>query len=127
LAVLVSYRFGLVDTPSEEIPRTGETDINAIAVTEKLSAIRSQSSTNEADNASLQEVLCMIFEAHAKSQNMDEVMERVKAAIVKIQCSTVEQVATAKENINSTDDLIDGSLTLTLDYGWLSYLNVGPY
>jgi len=44
------------------------------------------------------------------SQNMDEVMERVKAAIVKIQCSTVEQVATAKENINSTDDLNDGSI-----------------
>jgi len=53
--------------PSEEIPRTGETDINAIAIAEKLSAIRSQSSTNEADNASLQEVLCMILKTWMKS------------------------------------------------------------
>lgn len=95
--------------PLEETPRTSETDTKAIAVAEKLSAIQSQNSTDEADNASLQEVLCMVFEAHAKSQNMDEVMERVKAAIVKARCSTVEQVATTKENINGTDDLNDGS------------------
>jgi len=46
-------------------------------------------------------------------------MERVKAAVVKIQCSTVEQVATAKENINSTDDLNDGSI-----HGIISELKV---
>jgi len=41
---------------------------------------------------------------------MDEVTERVETVIVKIQGSNVEQVATAKENINSTDDSNDGSI-----------------
>lgn len=106
-----SSTFSLTErnVPLEETPSTSEQDTNAIAVAEKLSAIQSESSTNEADNANLHDVLCMVFEAHAKSQNMDEVMERVKAAIVKSRCSTVEQVATTKENINSTDDLNGGS------------------
>lgn len=95
--------------PLEETPRIRETDTNAIAVAEKLSAVQSQRYTNEADNASLLEVLCMVFEAHAKSQNMEEAMERVKAAIAKARCSTVEQVATTKENRKSTDVFNDGS------------------
>ena len=68
----------------EEAPRIHEIDANGIVVADKLSVIQSQRYTNEANNASLLELLCMVFKAHAaKSQNMDEVMERVKDAIVK--------------------------------------------
>ena len=67
----------------EETPRIHETNANAIVVVEKLSVIQSERYTNEAENANLLEVLCMVFKARAKSQNMDEFMGRVKDAIVK--------------------------------------------
>ena len=67
----------------EETPRIHETYANAIFVAEKLSVIQSERYTNEAENASLLEVLCMVFKAHEKSQNMDEFMGRVKDAFVK--------------------------------------------
>ena len=67
----------------EETPRIHETYANAIVVAEKLSVIQSQRYTNQADNASLLEVVCMVFKARAKSQNMDDFMGRVKDAIVK--------------------------------------------
>jgi len=52
----------------EENPRAGETNINEIAIAEKLSAIRSQSSTKEAENASLQEVLLIVLKPTQRSQ-----------------------------------------------------------
>ena len=67
----------------EETPRIHETYANSIVVAEKLSVIQSERYTNEAKNAILLEVLCMVFKARAKSQNMDEFMGRVKDAIVK--------------------------------------------
>ena len=67
----------------EETPRIHETYANAIVAAEKLYVIQSQKYTNEADNSSLLEVLCIVFKSCAKSQNIDEFMGRVKDAIVK--------------------------------------------
>eukprot|EP01018_Ginkgo_biloba_P026445 Gb_23430 [translate_table: standard] len=107
------FSLGEWSGPLEGTPAARET--NANLALDQSPTIQSRSSKIEVDHGSLKELLGMVFEAHEKSQNMDEVMEKVKAAIAKAQYSTVEQVDKAIKCMNSprgssSDGLHNGSL-----------------
>eukprot|EP01018_Ginkgo_biloba_P002663 Gb_04431 [translate_table: standard] len=86
---------------SNAFPMMEESADNHTSIEQHLSSFQSRTLADKVTLASFQDLFHTIMEAHAKGQNMVEVLEKVKAAITKSQYSGAEQVSKIKERLTS--------------------------